>query len=76
MATLQHKLASDKERLESENKVQEIKVKAEKEAKDVIDLQQQITKLSASMSKDTSASNDHEAILGYDEAGKWIEVYD
>ena len=74
LATLQHKFASDKERLESETKVQQIKVKAEKEAKDVRDLQQQIEELSATMSKDTSASSDHEAILGCDEAGKRIEV--
>ena len=74
MATLQHKFASDKERLESETKVQEIKVKAEKEAKDVRDLQQQIEELSASMSKDPSASSDHEGILGCNEAGKRIKL--
>ena len=40
LAPLHDKFASDKKRLESESKVQEIKVKAEKEAKDVRDLQQ------------------------------------
>ena len=63
LAALQQKDASDKERSESETKVQEIKVKAEKEAKDVRDLQQQIEELSASMSKNTSASSGHEVIL-------------
>ena len=80
LATIQRKKESDEqiernkqERLESENKAQEFKVKAEKEAEDVRDLQQQIKELSASMPEDTSASGDHEAILCY-EGGKRIEV--
>ena len=80
LATIQRKKESDKqieknkqERLESENKAQEFKVKAEKEADDVRDLQQQINELFASMSEDTSASGDHEAILCYKD-GKRVEV--
>ena len=61
------------EPLESEKKTQEYNVKVKKDAKDMSDLQQKIEELSASMPKDTLASDDHEDMLYY-EGVKRIKV--